>query len=119
MQRLEEVLSRIRAAGLKLKAEKCHLLQKQVVFLGHVVSGDAVRPSLTNITKTLDWPKPRNAKQIKQFVAMESYYRHYIRNFASTVQPMVELTRKGRKFVWSEKYDEAFSMLKKALVSTG
>ena len=49
---------------------------------------------------------------------MGSYYRRYIRNFASIVRPTVELTKKGRKFVWSEKCDEAFSMLKKALVST-
>ena len=68
VQRLEEVLSRIHAAGLKLKPGKCQLLQKRVVFLGHVVSGDGVRPSPTNITKILDWPKPRNAKQVKQFV---------------------------------------------------
>ena len=48
---------------------------------------------------------------------MGSYYRRIIRNFASIVRPMVELT-KGRKFVWSKKCEEAFSILKKALVST-
>ena len=65
MQRLEEVLDRIKKAGLKLKASKSYLLQKEVIFLGHVVSGEGIKPSPTNVTKVVDWPTPKTAKQIK------------------------------------------------------
>lgn len=34
IQRVEEVLQKVRAAGLKLKPEKSHMLQKEVTFLG-------------------------------------------------------------------------------------
>jgi len=37
LERLVQVLSRLRSAGLKLKPEKCFLLQKSVTFLGHVL----------------------------------------------------------------------------------
>ena len=37
---VEEVLERIKAAGLKLKHEKCMMLQEEVIFLGHVVSDE-------------------------------------------------------------------------------
>ena len=77
-----------------------------------------MKPCQVNIAKILDWPKPRNAKQIRQFVAMGSYYRWYIRGFASIVRPMVELTKKGRKFIWDKACDTAFAMLKKALVGS-
>ena len=117
MQRVEEVLTRLRDAGLKLKPEKSHLLQEEVVFLGHVVSGAGVKPNPTNIAKIVDWPKPKTAKQIRQFVAMGSYYRRYIKGFASMVRPMVELTKKGKQFVWDAACDEAFTKLKKSLVS--
>ena len=40
LKRVEQVLDRIRQAGLKLKPDKSHLLQIEVVFLGHVVSGE-------------------------------------------------------------------------------
>ena len=53
INRVEEVLERIEAAGLKLKPAKCLLLQQEVVFLGHVVSGDGVKPSPTNISKIM------------------------------------------------------------------
>jgi hypothetical protein len=37
---LSTVLDRIRTVGLKLKPEKCLFFQSEVIFLGHVVSGD-------------------------------------------------------------------------------
>ena len=118
VQRVEEVLSKIQAAGLKLKPEKSHLLQKEVLFLGHVVSGAGVKPSPVNIAKIVDWPKPKTARQIKQFVAMGSYYRHYIKDFAAMVRPMVELTKQSKKFVWDAACDEAFRRLKEALTGS-
>ena len=47
MQRVEEVLSRIKEAGLKLKPDKCHLLQTNVNFKGHTISAERVLPTLT------------------------------------------------------------------------
>ena len=42
LERLEEVLGRFRAAQLKLKPEKCEIFQRQVHYLGHIVSKDGV-----------------------------------------------------------------------------
>lgn len=75
-----------------------------------------MRPTPTNVSKVVDWPIPKTAKQIKQFVAMGSYYRRYIKNFASIVRPMVELTKKGKRFLWNEACQEAFETLKKELI---
>ena len=36
------VFKRLRGAGLKLKPAKCHLCQKRVAFLGHIVSADGI-----------------------------------------------------------------------------
>ena len=117
MSRVEEVFERIKAAGLKLKPQKCQMLQREVVFLGHTVSGDGVRPNPTNIEKIASWPKPKTAKQVKQLVAMGSYYRRYVRDFASIVRPMIDLTKKGKKFIWTEACDRSFEQMKKALLS--
>ena len=117
VRRMEDVLGRIRAAGLKLRPDKSHLLQKEVIFLGHVVSGQGVKPSPVNVTKIVDWPRPKSARQVKQFVAMGSYYRRYIKGFASIVRPMVELTKLGRKFAWIDACETAFTTLKRALIS--
>ena len=36
--KVDKVLQKLGEAGLKLKLEKCEMLQKEVTFLGHVVS---------------------------------------------------------------------------------
>ena len=74
LMRVEEVFERLRSAGLKLKPTKCDLLQTEVVFLGYVVSGKGVRPSPVNISKIVDWPRPKTPRQVKQLVAMGSYF---------------------------------------------
>lgn len=117
MERVQEVLERLQAAGLKLKPEKCELLQKEVVFLGHVVSGEGISPNPVNIAKIMEWPAPTNVKQVRQFVAMGSYYRRFVQDFAKMARPMLDLTKKGKKFIWDEKCEESFQNLKKALVS--
>ena len=118
ISRVDEVLNRIKSAGLKLKPEKCNMLQTEVVFLGHVVSKDGVRPDPTNIAKVVQWPVPQNAKQVKQFVATGSYYRKFVKNFAKIVRPLTELTKKGKEFVWDEACEHAFLHIKKCLIST-
>ena len=118
ISRIEEVFEMLRQAGLKLKPQKCCMLQNEVVFLGHVVTASGVKPNPINVSKILDWPQPKTAKQIKQFVAMGSYYRRYIKDFATIVRPMVELTKKGKKFVWNDACSNAFQQLKEVLVSS-
>ena len=116
--RIDQVLERIQGAGLKFKPSKCEMLQDEVVFLGHVVSGAGVKPNPVNISKIIEWPQPKTGKEVKQFVAMGSYYRRYVKDFASIAKPMLELTKKGKEFLWDNHCDLSFSNLKKALVSS-
>jgi hypothetical protein len=58
LDRVGEVLSRIQMANLKLKPEKCQLLQTEVEFLGHVVSGAGVKPNPMNVAKLVGFPQP-------------------------------------------------------------
>ena len=57
-------------SGLKLRPDKCYLFQTKLTFLGHVVSKKGFSPDPTN--KTVNWPEPNNAKQVKQFVRIGS-----------------------------------------------
>ena len=44
IQRLDEVFTRISLAGLKMKPTKCELFKSEVLFLGHVVGQNGIRP---------------------------------------------------------------------------
>jgi hypothetical protein len=58
MSRVDEVLSRIKDAGLKLCPDKCNVLQTEVTFLGHVVSAKGIKPDPNNVAKVINWPVP-------------------------------------------------------------
>ena len=76
--KLREVLSRLRSAGLKIKPSKCHLLQSSVRYLRHVVSAEGIKTDLEKIRSVADWPTPSNKKELKQFLGLASYYRVWI-----------------------------------------
>ena len=112
--RAQEVLERIENSGLKLRAEKCELFQPSVNFLGHTLSNEEVTPCPDNIVKIIQWKWPRTVKQVKSLLGMGSVYRRFIRGYADMVKPLTELTKKGKKLLWSSQCEEAFNMLKKA-----
>ncbi|KAG1946736.1 hypothetical protein F2P79_013286 [Pimephales promelas] len=63
---LEEVFSRFRSAGLKLKGSKCHFARSEVSYLGHVVSSQGLRPDEKNLDKVRSWPTPRTVTEMQE-----------------------------------------------------
>ena len=57
MHRVEDVVAGLEMAGLKLRAEKCYILQREVAFLGHMVSGEGIKTNPINIEKIMSRPK--------------------------------------------------------------
>jgi len=117
LDRLRQVLQRVRLAKLKLKPEKCALFQREVPFLGHIVSGDGIRPNPNNIAKVKAWEVPRNVTEVKQFLGLCSYYRRFVKGFSIVAKPLTNLTSKDSDLVWTAECQDAFDRLKEALTS--
>jgi len=115
VERLDEILSRMRVANLKLKPTKSRLLQEKVNFLGHVVLAAGVEAE--KVRAVLHWPVPRNVTEVLAFVALCGYYRKFQKDFSAIAAPLHELTRKNKKFVWDERRQQAFDKLKQMLIS--
>ena len=50
-------------------------------------------------------------------MGLSSYYHTFIQNFSRIEHPITSLQRKGKKFLWMEKCEEAFQKLKDLLIS--
>ena len=111
------MFGRLRTAGLKLKPSKCHLFQKKVKFLGSVVSEAGVEPDPDKVKTVAEWPIPRNLTEVRSFVALASYYRRHIQNFAEIARPLHNLTKKGYPFRWNKEQQIAFEILKQKLIN--
>ena len=46
---------------------------------------------------------------------MGSYYGHFIKSYSDRMRPLIDLTKKGKVFNWTTKYQEALDDLKKTL----
>ena len=114
-ERLKQVLTRIKDAGLKLKPRKCHLYQEKVTFLGHVLTGEGVLPNPENIEKIINWPVPTNVTEVRTILGMASYYRRFVKDFSKRVHALVELTKKNNRFHWTFECQREFEDIKETL----
>jgi predicted aspartyl protease len=117
ISRLQQVFERLRQAGLKLKASKCHLLHEKVEFLGHVISAQGLEVQEGKIESVKTWPVPTNLHDVRSFVSFCSYYRRFILGFADIASPLYHLTKKGVRFSWGPEQQQAFDTLKSCLIS--
>jgi len=116
LERLRIVLDRLKDVGLKAKPSKCELFKPEIKFLGHMVSVDGIDPLPDKLEAIRDWPVPHCLRDVRAFFGLASYYRRFVKGFATIAERLTRLTRKMARFEWTEEAQQAFEALKKALV---
>lgn len=74
LQHLDEVFTRLRAYGLKLKPAKCHLLEDEVQYLGHRVSATGVSIDPSKISIVQEWPDLGTVKDVRAFLGLQASF---------------------------------------------
>ena len=115
LENLRAVFLKLRQANLKLKVSKCKLMQKQTVFLGHLVSSEGISCDPEKVKAIKDWPQPRDKTELKAFLGLIGYYRKLVPSFAEIAIPLTRLTRKRVQFEWGTEQETAFEELKERL----
>ena len=115
LKQIRIVLSRFLKANLKLKPSKCHFFQEEVLFLGHIVSGDDVKPNPELIKAVNEWQPPTSVKEIQKFLGLCNYYRQYVQGFATIAHPLTNFTKKNVRYKWTDECQNAFETLKSKL----
>jgi hypothetical protein len=111
------VLSCLRENKLYGKLSKCSFFQKEIHYLGHIISGEGIFVDSEKAKAIIEWPVPKNAHEVRNFMGIVSYYRRFIEGFSKIAKPITTLQHKGVKYEWTEEYDSAFIELKRLLTS--
>eukprot|EP00798_Chlamydomonas_sp_ICE-L_P029763 gene29763-biopygen4386 len=118
------------------------IFQPEVKYLGHVLSGDGIRVNATEVKAVNDWPTPKTAKEVQQFLGLPNFFRKFIQGYSSVAAPLIAIanrndTRPGKckpagkplgnrqqglqglgfQAIWSPKCQQAFDEIKRSLTN--
>jgi hypothetical protein len=65
----------------------------------------------------MNWKPPTTVRQIRSFLGLAGYYRRFILDFSKIAKPMTELLKKGVKYEWIQKCEDAFHALMQHLTT--
>jgi hypothetical protein len=114
---LRIVLQRLRDHHLYAKFSKCEFWLDTVKFLGHTISSDGISIDPSKVQEVLDWKSSTSVHQIRSFLGLADYYCRFIPDFSKIAKPMIEQLKKGVKFSWDRKCEDAFHTLRAHLTT--
>jgi len=66
------------------KLKKCESNLAQVIFLGPVISKEGMKVDLQKVKIILEWPRPINIIEIRNFLNLVGYCRRIMKVFSKT-----------------------------------
>ena len=113
---LTKVLDRLQKAGLTVSREKCQFCMPRLKYLGYIVDGNGLHVDPDKVEAILRIPTPKTVTEIRRFAGMASWYRRFVPEFATIMDPLHRLTKKNARFDWTDECEKAFMQIKKQLV---
>ena len=117
LENLVHVLGRLEQAGLKAKLAKCLFMSEEVPYMGYLVNEKGQCPIPEKTNALLHAPAPTNVSEVKSYLGMLNYYGRFLPDLSTVLEPIHELLRKGHRWAWTVKCDEAFLKTKQLLCS--
>ena len=113
---LEQLLKSMCKNGLRLSPKKCQLFKTNLIYMGNefTITKRTMRITpLRSRTEAINKiPTPRTPKQCKSFCGVVNYLSLFCPDLQKLFKPIVELTRKGRPFIWRDAQEKAFKNVK-------
>lgn len=114
------VLDALRAASLYCSLKKTSLFCTEIDFLGHRISRDGIQADANKAIKIAQWPEPKTATDVHQFLGLVRYLSAFLPKLATLTAILTPLTNKtlGKDPVpWELKHRNAFEAIKQLVAS--
>lgn len=85
---LDETLTLLNRAGLKLNLQKCNFLVKEIKFLGFLISSKGISPDPGKVKSINDMPIPKDVTEIRRSSGAVGFFRRHIPIFSTIAVPL-------------------------------
>ena len=99
VQHVRTILAVLRQHQLYAKIQKCEFSKEEMTFVGFLVSKSGIGMDPAKVAAILDWPTPKNVKEVQSFLGFSNFYRKFILHYSTLTTPLTSLTRKGVRFL--------------------
>ena len=117
IERLAKVLTRLRAANMRVKAQKCKLFREAVKFLGFLITKNGVTVDPDKMKPIIELKVPENKDELHTFLGLLVYYSQHIPDFARKTEVLWAVIKGKHGFPLADSRLQAVEMLKEDLVS--
>ena len=105
---LEKVLYRAKSYNLELNFDKVTVRTQQVLYVGHIISAEGLKPDPEKARAMKEMPHPTTKEDVRWFL---SSMAKFLPMLAEVETPLRELTKKDVLFHWDAPQAEAFQRL--------
>jgi hypothetical protein len=119
IQDVTMVLQRLKDNKLYAKLEKCKFHVERTDFLGYIISSTGVEMDPNRVKNVMDWPTPKNLKQLQSFLGFTNFYRMFIPAYTETTKPLLMLLKKDTPYHWTSECESSFRNLKNSFLQGG
>ncbi|XP_046558199.1 uncharacterized protein LOC124267324 [Haliotis rubra] len=109
------VLNKADEIGLKLNPDKFHFKEKEVSYVGHILTAEGVRPDPEKVRAIVNMPEPEGLPSLRRFLGMVTYLAKFIPHLSELAAPLRELLKKETTWEWSSKCRTATEAIKKEI----
>nr|VZI28787.1 unnamed protein product [Spirometra erinaceieuropaei] len=113
---LRQLFERLDSYGVIINAAKCEFGVPSLIFLGHEVNSDGIKPVPEKVSAISTFPVPTTISQLRRFLGMVNYYHRFLPHGATILQPLNSLLTHSKKtLVMTEEAVRSFNDVKAAL----
>jgi len=109
---LHALLAKLESVGFTCNLKKCEFDKSNIDFFGVNFSAQGMSPSESRVEAFQKASAPVNASELRSLLASANYSSRFVRNFASMVVPLRELTKPDVEYNWTSEHDKLLAKLK-------
>jgi hypothetical protein len=101
---LKTILSILKDNNLSINLEKSQFFKNQILFLGHVIDENGLRPDITVIPELTTLIPAKTKKQVQRLCGFINWFRPYIKNLSLRVKIITDLLYNKRMIKWTSEH---------------